>query len=67
MEVKLPSGGYMFLEKFAVDLAAGEELTLRRDIPIPGSAPLDTYMIRARLGLKPDLWNGDIFHFEIVP
>ncbi len=67
LDVKLPSGGYLFLDKLPVQLDPGEELTLRQDIPVPGNAPLNTYMMRARLGLKGDLWNGDSFHFEIVP
>jgi hypothetical protein len=64
----LPGGDTLPVEAALLDLAPGESLTLRRDLQVPGMAPLDLYKMRCRVGQQPsDLWNMDYFDFELLP
>ncbi len=68
LDVKLPEGGYLNVETSELSLDPGETVTLRQDLTIPGAAPLDSYVMRIRLGLPPnDMWSSDYFDFELVP
>jgi len=68
IDAVLPSGGSYRIGVSQLDLAAGEVKTIRRDLPVPSTAPLGDYKLRVRLGTPPaDLWNADTFDFEITP
>jgi len=69
IDIEMPNSSYYAVGgATAVSLSAGQVRTIRKNLPIPTTAPTGDYMLRVRLGLPPaDLWFAEYADFEIVP
>lgn len=68
LDIEMPAGNYYPVQTTPLNLTPSEFRIIRKDLPIPMSAPIGSYMLRVRLGMPPaDLWNLDTADFNITP